>query len=132
MVINNIFKVGQKVYFKHEKLAYNVMALSNRYAIVSRKLHRRVDAPLLHHRVSMNAYSNFTEAFTANKDNPVYSLIDFQENSRSSDNLVFSMYDYFQASDCQQAIKDLEAGKLLLSDRNKIELDIDEEKTLKQ
>ncbi|RTK92894.1 MAG: hypothetical protein EKK64_11155 [Neisseriaceae bacterium] len=130
MVINknNIFKVGQKVYFKDEKLAYNVMALSNRYAIVSRKLHRRVDAPLLHHRVAMATYVNFTEAFIANKHNPVYSLIDFQENSRSSDNLVFSMYDYFQASDCQKAIKDLESGELMLSDRNKIALAIDVEK----
>jgi hypothetical protein len=93
---SNIFSDGKKIHFTNEKLPYIVMAVSDRYAVVVRKLHRRQDASLLHDRVRMSAYLSFTEAYNCNKDTAVYSLIDFKENKRSSDNLVFGIFDYFK------------------------------------
>lgn len=116
---------GQKVFFTNEKLPMTVKAVSERYAVVTRKLHRREDAELLHHEVKMAAYLTFTEAFNANKENPVYSLLDFQEKIKAPDNLVFGNFDYFNEKDCQKAIKDLEKGKMELSHRGRVELSID-------
>ena len=124
-------KVGQKVFFTNEKLPYEVKAVSDRYAVVSRKLHRREDAELLHHKVSMLAYFSFTEAYDDNKGNPVYSLLDFKENLKAPDNLIFGNYDYFNSDDCEKAIKDLENGTIELSHRGRVELSIDWKRTLK-
>jgi hypothetical protein len=126
-----VFSVGKKVYFTNEKLPYNIKAVSKRYAVVSRKLNRIEDAKLLHFQVEMGAYFTFTEAFNDNKDAPVYSLIDFKENMRSPDNLVFGVFDYFNEHDCQKAIKYLETGKMELSKRNKSELSVDMERSFK-
>jgi hypothetical protein len=67
-----MLKLNQKVYFQKEKLPYNVMAISENFAVVSRKLHRREDAQLLHQLVFTNAYMTFTDAFDNLKDEPVY------------------------------------------------------------
>ena len=123
-------KPGQKVFFTNEKLPYEVKAISDRYAVVSRKLHRREDAGLLHHKVSMLAYFSFTEAYDDNKGNPVYSLLDFKENLKAPDNLIFGSYNYFNADDCENAIKDLENGTIELSYRGRVDLSIDWERTL--
>lgn len=123
-------KQGQKVFFKDETLPYEVKAVSDRYAVVSRKLHRREDAELLHHQVKMSAYSTFTEAFNANKENPVYSICDFKENVKAPDNLVLGGYDYADEKDCQKAIRCLEDGNMELSHRNRVELNIDWKRTL--
>jgi len=130
-MLSAVFSVGNQVYFSNEKLPYNVMALSKRYAVVSRKLNKREDAEHLHHRVKMSAYSSFTEAYNDNKDAPVYSLIDFTENQRSPDNLVFGIFDYFNEVDCKKAIRYLETGKMELSSRNKAELSVDFGRSLK-
>lgn len=127
---NKLIK-GKKVFFTNEKLPFNVMAVSERYAVVSRKLNRREDAELLHYQVKMNAYLTFTEAFNANKDNPVYSLLDFKENVKAPHNLIFGDFDYFKTKDCEKAIKWLEKGKMELSHRNRCELSIDWDKTTK-
>jgi len=124
----SIFTIGKKVYFTNEKLPYIVMAVSDRYAVVSGKLNRRQDAELLHHEVEMGAYQSFTEAYKHNKDTPIYSLIDFKENKRSSDNLVFGIFDYFKEEGCKEAIQYLETGRMELSDRNIIELSVDPQK----
>lgn len=129
--IFSIFNVGKKVYFKDEKLPYNVMASSERYAIASRKIHRREDADLIHYKVEMGAYISFKEAFEANKDNPVYSIVDFNKNIRGAENFVFGIYDYFKESDCDKAIKDLESGLMEISHRHRCELFVDFEKSLK-
>lgn len=124
-----VFSVGNKVYFTGEKLPYKVMAASKRYAVVSRPLNRREDAELLHHKVKMGAYCTFTEAFEHNKQAPVYSLIDFEENIKAPDNLVFCIYDYSDEKQCQKVINDLEAGQIELSYRNRIELSVDFERS---
>ena len=124
-MLANVFSVGNQVYFLNKRLPFTVMAVSKRYAVVSRQLNRREDADLLHHQVNMGAYCTFTEAFEHNKQSPVYSLIDFTENQRSPDNLVFGIFDYFNQVDCKKAIRYLETGKMELSSRNKAELYVD-------
>lgn len=123
--MKNKLQPGQQVFFHNEKLPFEIKAVSERYAVVSRKLNRREDASLLHHQVEMSAYSNFTEAFNANKDNPVYSILDFKTQYRGPDNLVLGGLDYFDVKDCKKAIKWLETSKIEISRRNKVELNID-------
>lgn len=118
-LINN-----QIIYFLEDKLPYKIMAASESYAIAVRKLHRREDADLLHHQVKMSAYYSFTQAFNSNKFNPVYSIIDFNNNKRGSDNLVFGMINYFSSEDCEKCINMLESGEIQLSHRNSVELNI--------
>ena len=125
-----MLKLNQKVYFEKEKLPYNVMAISENFAVVSRKLHRREDANLLHQLVFTNAYMTFTDAFNNLNDKPVYSLLDFKNNVRASDNYIFGMYDYSDTVSCQKALKELESGVAELSERTKIELNIDFERTV--
>lgn len=129
--VNQFFVVGNKVYFHDEKLPYNVMAVSKRYAVVSRPLNRREDAVLLHNQVKTGAYCNFTEAFEHNKQSPIYSIVDFKKNIKSTDNLVFGLYNYSKEEECKKVIKDLEIGKIELSFRNRCELIVDIEKSSK-
>lgn len=117
-------QVGKKVKFKSDKLPYTVMASSERFAVCSRKLNRRADARLLHYQVEMHAYSSFTQAYEDNKDNPVYTIIDFDKNIRGKDNLVFGYYDYFDTNSCNEALNFLEEGGMEVSRRSKIELDL--------
>ena len=126
--LNLFLKVGGKVYFKNEKLPYIIKAISERYAVVSRKLNRREDADLLHHQVKMGAYCSFKEAYEHNKLNPVYSIIDFKEKIRAPDSLIFGFYDYWSEKSCSKVIEDLENKKLALSHRNRTELFIDLDK----
>jgi hypothetical protein len=129
--LSAVFSVDKQIYFSNEKLPYKVMAKSKRYAVVVRKLNKREDAALLHHQVEMGAYSSFTEAFKDQNDCPVYSLIDFKENIKAPDNLIFPMINYFDRSECENVIKDLEKGKIELSKRNRVELSVDFARTLK-
>ena len=122
--MGNNLKKGQEVIFANDPLPFKVMAVSERYAVVSRKLHRRQDAGLLHHQVEMNAYCSFTEAFNAQKNNPVYSILDFKQGVRAPDNLIFGSYDYFDEKSCQKAIKALEKGEIELSRRNYTTIEI--------
>ena len=128
-LLSAVFSVSNKVYFVGEKLPYKVMAASKRYAVVSRSLNRREDAELLHHQVKMGAYCTFTEALEHNKQSPVYSLIDFEENIKAPDNLVFGIYDYSDEKQCQKVIEDLETGEIELSHRNRAELSVDMERS---
>lgn len=130
-MLSSVFSVGKQVYLDNEKLPYNVMAVSKRYAVVSRKLNKREDAEHLHHMVNMSAYSSFTEAYKDNINSPIYSLIDLKENKRSPDNLVFGIFDYFNENDCKKAIKYLETGKMELSHRNISELSVDWKRSVK-
>jgi hypothetical protein len=120
---------GQNIYLTNQKLPYKIMALSERFAVCSRKLNRREDASLLHHEVKMGAFCSFTEAFNYNKSEPVYTIIDFQENINAPDNLVLGGYDYFKEKDCKKVIKDLEKGELELSHRHRVKLSVDWDKT---
>ena len=100
---NNLAK-GQKIYFTNEKIPYKVMSVSDRYAVVSRKLNKRQDADLLKHEVEMSAFCSFTEAYNAYKNNPIYSIIDFKEQIRAPHNLIFGDFDYSKEKDCDRAI----------------------------
>ena len=122
------FKISQKIYFKDEKLPFKVMAFSKNYVVVSRKLHRRQDAELLHHEVKNGAYSSFTDVYNNFKDAAVYSILDLKNKVRASDNLIFGIYDYGLESDCKKAIKALEQDEIQLSHKTKVDLNIDFER----
>lgn len=116
---------GQKVFFTNENSPYNVMAVSERYAVVSRKLYKKEDDDLLQFEVKRGAYSSKQIAFNSLKESPVYSLLDFQTNEKAPHNLVFGMTDYFDKEDCEKCINLLEKGEVKLSRRHVSELSID-------
>ena len=122
-------KQGQKIFFTNEKLPFEVKAVSERYAVITRKLHRREDAELLHQRVSMSAYCSFTEAFEDNKDAPIYSIIDFDKNIKAPHFFILNPYDFKTVDGAKACLDDLETGQCELSRRNKVELSIDWERT---
>jgi hypothetical protein len=121
--------IGKKIYFQEDKLPYKIMALSDRYIICVRKLNRIQDKKLLEYMVDMGGYPNFKNAYKDNKDCPVYTIVDLQENVRASDDLIFPMLNYFEKSECDKAIDLLNTKQISLSKRNKIMLMIDWEKT---
>jgi hypothetical protein len=116
---------GQKVFFTNENLPYNVMAVSERYAVVSRKLDKKEDDDLLQFQVKRGAYSSKQIAFYSLKESPVYSLLDFQTNEKAPHNLVFGIMDYFDEEDCEKCINLLEKGEVKLSRRYVSEISID-------
>lgn len=123
MNVNNL-TVGNKVYFENEVKPYKVMATSNRYAIVSRKINKKHDHDLLKFEVERGASRNLKEAWEDCKDLPVYSILDFKENVRNHDDRIFGVYDYSLTEDCLLAIKDLESGEICVSKRGAIPINI--------
>lgn len=121
---------GQLVFFEDELLPYRVMAISDRYAVVSRKLNKKQDKDLIEFEVERSAYHSKKAAYEAHKDSPVYAIVDFKENQRASDNLIFGITDYFDSADCEKCIKMLQDGEVGLSKRTGVELAIDWERTL--
>ena len=97
-------QVGDKIYFKEEKRPYRIKAMSDRYLICTKPFN-------LQHTV-------------------IYTIVDLKENIRSTNNLVFNIYDYKDQNDIDQCLKDLEDPKHCcgLSRRNHIKLEIDYEK----
>ena len=124
-LLSDVFSVGKQVYFTNEKLPYKVMAVSERYAVCVRKLNRNEDAKLLHDMVNMGAYSSFTNAYKDSKYCPVYTIVDFNENVKAPDDLIFPVLNYFKQSDCEKAIQMLNSRQLNLSKRHKVELSVD-------
>lgn len=120
-----LIKSGDFIKFKSERLPYRVMAVKNPFAICVRKLHIREDSELLHNRVEMNAYTSFTEAYKANKENPVYTIIDIRKKIRGPHNLVFGVFNYFDEKECQEAITWLHDGRMKISHRNTHSLDLE-------
>lgn len=91
-------KINDKVYFSTEKAPYTVKAFDGRYAICTKPY-------------------NF-------KKTVMYTIIDFKEAKRSTNNLVFNMYDYKVQEDIDECLKDLKSGEIELSRRNSVDLDI--------
>ncbi len=91
-------KVKDKVYFAAEKSPYTVKAFDGRYAICTKPYNL--------------------------KKTVVYTIIDFKEAKRSTNDLIFNIYDYKVQADIDECLKDLNSGKIGLSRRNSIELDI--------
>lgn len=123
--MENNLKVGQSVLFVGEKVPYKVMAVSNRYAVVSRRLSRKYDADLIKYQVEMGGYFDFNQAYKSLKYSPIYSILDFDMGIRSSDDLVFGIFDYKDIKHCQKAINYLEEGLMGLSRRNQVSIEID-------
>lgn len=121
---------GQKVYFLEDARPFKVMATSDRYVIVSRKLCKKYDWNLLQFEVERRASWSLEEAWESNKDLPVYSILDFKENKRNCDDRVFGCFDYFLIEDCISSIADLESGELGISRRGAIDININYNKTL--
>jgi hypothetical protein len=115
-------QLNNKVFFEGERLPYLVKAINDRYAICTRKLNRREDAQLLWNKVEMNAFISFTEAYNHLKTCSVYTIIDFKENKRGTDDYVFSPYDYSIQRDIDEALSDISFGRFSLSKRNLSEL----------
>ena len=122
---------GSKIYFIGEPLPMELIAKTKRYAVVVRKLDIESDFELLAFEVERGTYSDSHNAYEDLKDQPVYSLLDFEEEKRGPDNYVLGIYDYWSKEDCEQCIKDLEDGEVEISRRHGIELNIDWERTRK-
>ena len=123
MEIKNKFTLGTKVYFYGEPLPFYVKALSYRYVIAVRRLNKRADAELLKRKVRMSAYCSFEEAYQANIDSPIYTILDLEKGIRGGSNMVFDPISYFDTKDCKKAIKALESGRMSIS-RNRKEIQI--------
>lgn len=93
-------KIGDKIYFESEKRPYTIKACNSRYLICTKPFN-------LKHTV-------------------LYTIVDLDKNIRSTNNLVFNIYDYTNQNDIDQCLKDLtdENHVCGLSRRNKIDLDI--------
>lgn len=123
------FKKDQQIYFDGEKASFKVIAISENYAICTRKLHRRYDADLLKHQVEMGGYFSFTEAYNHQKDEIVYSILDFKNMKRAPHNLVFNPYDFKDTNSLNELLNDLESCKVELSRRNGCKLNLKDIKT---
>jgi len=91
-------KVNDKVYFKSEKASYTVKAFDGRYAICTKPY-------------------NF-------KRTVMYTIVDFKEDIRSTNDLVFNIYDYKVQDDINKCLRDIKSGELKLSKRNSVKNDI--------
>lgn len=99
--------------FKDDPIPYEIKALSDRYAVCTRPIDRKVDRKLI---------KDLTKEEI--KTVQIYTLIDFEENVRSTNNRVFNPYDYSKEEDCIQCLNDLISGEVELSRRNQVELEI--------
>ncbi len=113
-------KKGDKVCFHGENLFFTVMAQSKRFAILSRKLDKKEDEDILQDLAELMYYANLDVAFEKNKDEPIYTIIDFKEGVRGPDNLSLRATDYFSEDDCAEALKSLHSGELGISRRHRI------------
>jgi hypothetical protein len=91
-------QVGDKVYIPNEKRPYRVKARDERYIICTKPYN-------LAHTV-------------------LYFIIDLKDKWRAPDNMVFC-FGYETDEDCNARLKDLQEGKIELSRRRGIPLDID-------
>ena len=129
---NHNLKKGQSIYFINENLPYEIKAISERYAVVVRAINIIEDEDLLQYDVNRGAFKTIEAAFAANKDNPVYSILDFEEKLKGPDNHIFSYIDYSNDKDCEHCLELLIEGEIGLSKRRCVKLNIDWIKTLNQ
>lgn len=91
-------KKGTKVFVAPEKRPYTAKAVNDRFIIM-------------------------TKPFNP-KNTVLYTIVDKKNEVRSTNNLVFNMYDYKVQEDIDECLKDLESGETELSRRNMVKLDI--------
>lgn len=90
--------VGDKVYIPNQKKPYRVRARDERYIICTKPYN-------VQHTV-------------------LYFIVDLKEKWRAPDNMIFC-FGYESDEDCQARLKDLQNGRIELSARGGIPLDID-------
>lgn len=91
-------EVGDKVYIPNQKRPYRVRARDDRYIICTKPYNPE-------HTV-------------------LYFIIDLVDKWRAPDNMIFC-FGYETDEDCRDRLKDLQDGKIELSSRRGIPLDID-------
>ena len=91
-------KVGDRVYVPKEKRPYKVRARDDRYIICTKPYNPQ-------HTV-------------------MYFIIDLEENRRGPDNMVFC-FGYESDEDCMERLKELQEGKIEVSRRRDVPLDIE-------
>lgn len=91
-------QVGDKVYVPNEKKPYRVKARDERYIICTKP---------------MNIYHTV-----------LYFIVDLVDKWRSPDNMIFC-FGYETDEDCKDRLKDLQDGRIELSVRRGVPLDID-------
>lgn len=82
-------KAGDRISLFGQKRRFIVMARSERFVILSK-----------------NCFGN-----------PLYTIVDLQDEWMGPDNLIFGLYDYSNENDCKKAIDDLEIEDLGISCR---------------
>ncbi|WP_405329508.1 hypothetical protein [Leeuwenhoekiella sp. LLG6367-2.1] len=120
---------GQKVFFKKENIPMELIARTDRYAVVVRNIDIEEDYELIYFEVERGAYYDTQEAFEAIKDFPVYSLLDFETETRAPSNLIFNPWDFWSKNDCVECLRELEKATHQLSTRNGEKLIIDWDRT---
>ncbi len=118
-------KINSDVFFNGEKLPFKVKAFDGRFAVCTRNFDKKEDDAILSHKVEMNDYFSKKEAFNDLQNEVVYTLIDFKNVVRSTNDFVFNPYDFKKDEDIKQCLSDLKSGECKLSERNKIHLNID-------
>lgn len=121
---------GMQIYFLNEKAPYEVKAVNDNFAICTRDLHRWYDSELIKYRVEMNAYISFTEAYKDLRKEKIYTIIDLKRNIRGPHDLVFQIYNLKNQVSIKSLLKDLDNGIVEISSRNKINYNLDFERTL--
>jgi hypothetical protein len=81
--------------------------------------------------VKTNAYCSFTEAYNAQKDETVYTIIDLKNNIKGADNYG-GWCDYKDEEEIKQLLDELESGEVEISHRNRCDYNLDIERTLNQ
>ena len=119
------YKEGNKIKFSFDPLPYKIMAADERYIIASRKFNKKRDWSFVKMHVEMGSFMTLKEAYEYSKPLPIYTIADLQEKVCGPDNLVFGIHDYFSTFDCRQAIIDLHEGKMEISKRHMVELNIE-------
>jgi hypothetical protein len=95
-----MYRVGDRIKFKSEKKTYKIMACDSRYLICVKPF-------------------NLKNTF-------MYCYVDLAEQMRGPENKVFGTdYDMFDTDDCNLALKDLQTGKIDLSPRRSMKLEIE-------
>lgn len=91
------YKVGDKIKFEREKQRYTIWACDNRYLICKKPFNAR------------RTY--------------LYTIVDLQEQVRGADNIVGGLA-YDTKEECEESLKWLQEGKIEISHRNRINLDL--------
>lgn len=91
-------KAGDKIKFEAEKRPYRVRAADERFAVC-------------------------TKPFNLQKTT-IYTIVDLEQDVRGPDDLVFGL-GYESDEDAERALKQLQAGEIKVSHRNRVPLDIE-------